>query len=167
MSGRRPVPRCTRALHVNFGCKGNVNSLKEGATPHAFFYQWPLCRLRRAAAPPRRRALGVCMPARRRTPPAPAAGCSILRIASFRRFWGQKMGRKNEERAAEARCGTYYHCFSTIYARFNTAQNRFAKAPCCAQMALCYLPRRHGTSATPARHVCHAGVARLPCRRGK
>ena len=29
------------------------------------------------------------------------------------------------------------------------------------------LPRRHGTSATPARHVCHAGMARLPRRRGK
>ena len=166
MSGRRPVPRCTRALHVNFGCKGNVNSLKEGATPHAFFYQWPLRRLRRAAAPPRRHALGVCMPARRRTPPAPAASCPILRIAAFRRFWGEKMGRENKPRAAEAICGTYHTVsqpFTLVSTRRKTvsprhlAVRRWRFAICHAGTAR--LPRRRGTSAMPAWHVCRAGVA--------
>ena len=52
------------------------------------------------------------------------------------------------------------------YKSLSEGRNRFRKALFCYGMPCRCLPRRHGTFATPARHVCHAGVARLPCRRG-
>ena len=53
------------------------------------------------------------------------------------------------------------------YKSLSEGRNRFRKALFCYGMPCRCLPRRHGTFATPARHVCHAGMARLPCRRGR
>ena len=56
---------------------------------------------------------------------------------------------------------------SVVVRRDEAAFSRFCKAFFHSQKAENGLPRRHGTFATPAWHVCHAGVVRLPCRRGK
>ena len=61
------------------------------------------------------------------------------------------------------------------YKSLSEGRNRFRKALFCYGMPCRCLPRRHGTFATPAWHVCRAGVADaiaasrhgfLPCRNG-
>ena len=58
-------------------------------------------------------------------------------------------------------------CFSMFYGRHYTTSGRFYKARIYSCKALKCLPRRHSRRATPAWQTCRAGMANVPCRRGR
>ena len=66
---------------------------------------------------------------------------------------------------------SFYYVLSYLYStRYNLSYVAFFRHVMPSErsyMASECLPRRHGKRATPARQTCHAGVADVPCRRGK